>query len=138
MSAETVLEIRGLHKYFGPTHANKNINFTLKKGEIKGLIGENGSGKSTLLSQIAGIYKYDEGEMLLNGKPYAPAIELPKKAPRYFPAIRMIKYAAPMTPRVLKDLMSRFIPDTTKNMDKIGGVNFSTCLNSSLSRVMLI
>jgi len=73
MSAETVLEIRGLHKYFGPTHANKNINFTLKKGEIKGLIGENGSGKSTLLSQIAGIYKYDEGEMLLNGKPYAPA-----------------------------------------------------------------
>ncbi|SHH87881.1 ribose transport system ATP-binding protein [Sporobacter termitidis DSM 10068] len=76
MSAETILEIKGLHKYFGPTHANKNVNLTLRKGEIKGLIGENGSGKSTLLSQIAGIYKYDAGEMILNGKAYAPASPL--------------------------------------------------------------
>lgn len=72
MSADTILEIRGLNKYFGPTHANKDINFTVKKGEIKGLIGENGSGKSTLISQIAGLYTCDSGEMLLNGKNYCP------------------------------------------------------------------
>ena len=41
-TAETILEIKGLNKYFGPTHANKNIDFSLKRGEIKGLIGENG------------------------------------------------------------------------------------------------
>ena len=70
--SEYILEIRGLNKHFGPTHANKNIDFTLKRGEIKGLIGENGSGKSTLLSQIAGIYGYDSGEMLLNGEHYEP------------------------------------------------------------------
>ena len=70
--SENVLEIKGLNKYFGPTHANKNINFTLKKGEIKGLIGENGSGKSTLISQIAGLYSRDSGEMLLNGEDYSP------------------------------------------------------------------
>ena len=70
--SENILEIRGLNKHFGPTHANKNIDFTLKRGEIKGLIGENGSGKSTLLSQIAGIYGYDSGEMLLNGEHYEP------------------------------------------------------------------
>ncbi|NLM84717.1 MAG: sugar ABC transporter ATP-binding protein [Clostridiales bacterium] len=72
MSAENILEVRGLNKYFGPTHANRDINFTVKKGEIKGLIGENGSGKSTLISQIAGLYSWDSGEMFLNGEPYNP------------------------------------------------------------------
>ncbi len=73
MSAnDTILEIRGLNKYFGPTHANKNIDFTVKRGEIKGLIGENGSGKSTLISQIAGLYRHDSGTMLLDGEAYNP------------------------------------------------------------------
>jgi ribose transport system ATP-binding protein len=71
-TSETVIEIKGLNKYFGPTHANKDINLAVKKGEIKGLIGENGSGKSTLISQIAGLYPPDSGEMLLNGKEYNP------------------------------------------------------------------
>lgn len=69
---DNILEIKGLCKYFGQTVANKNIDFSLKKGEVRGLAGENGSGKSTLLSQISGIYIKDEGEMLLNGKPYEP------------------------------------------------------------------
>ncbi len=70
--SEYILEICGLNKHFGPTYANQNIDFTLKKGEIRGLIGENGSGKSTLLSQIAGIYPPDSGEMFVNGEPYHP------------------------------------------------------------------
>lgn len=70
--AEKILEVRRLNKYFGPTHANVNIDFDLEPGEIRGLIGENGSGKSTLLSQIAGLYSSDSGTMTLNGKPYAP------------------------------------------------------------------
>jgi ribose transport system ATP-binding protein len=69
---ENALEIRGLSKSFGSTQANIAINFTLKKGEVHGLIGENGSGKSTLISQIAGIYQPDEGQMTLNGDIYAP------------------------------------------------------------------
>lgn len=70
--SEYILEIHGLNKHFGPTYANQNVDFCLKKGEIRGLIGENGSGKSTLLSQIAGIYPPDSGEMLVNGEPYHP------------------------------------------------------------------
>lgn len=69
---EPILEIRGLNKFFGPTHANKDIDFTLRKGEIKGLIGENGSGKSTLLSQIAGLYGPSSGTMTLGGAEYCP------------------------------------------------------------------
>ncbi|MDR2354752.1 MAG: ATP-binding cassette domain-containing protein, partial [Clostridiales Family XIII bacterium] len=71
MSA-ALLTIRGLNKRFGPTHANRDIDFSLKRGEIRGLIGENGSGKSTLISQIAGLYRRDSGEMLLNGEAYDP------------------------------------------------------------------
>lgn len=71
-ASEFILEIRGLNKFYGATHANKNISLNLKRGEIKGLIGENGSGKSTLISQIAGMFPRDSGEMILNGEPYNP------------------------------------------------------------------
>lgn len=69
---EYILQIKDLNKSFGSTHANKNINFSLKRGEIRGLAGENGSGKSTLLSQIAGIYSRDSGLMHVNGETYNP------------------------------------------------------------------
>lgn len=65
-------EVRGLNKRFGATHANKNIDLTLERGEIRGLIGENGSGKSTLISQIAGICPSDSGEMRIGGQVYRP------------------------------------------------------------------
>jgi ribose transport system ATP-binding protein len=61
-----------VNKWFGPTHANKNINFTLRRGEVRGLAGENGSGKSTLLSQLSGIHNSDSGTILKNGEPYTP------------------------------------------------------------------
>ena len=70
--SENIFEIHGLNKSFGPTHANVNVDFALKKGEIRGLIGENGSGKSTLISQIAGIYGPDSGTMTIGGEEYAP------------------------------------------------------------------
>ena len=72
MRDDIILESRNLNKHFGPTYANKNINFTLKRGEVRGLIGENGSGKSTLISQIAGIHRRDSGDMFVNGESYDP------------------------------------------------------------------
>lgn len=71
-SSEYAFQVTGLNKHFGPTHANKDINFTLRRGEVRGLAGENGSGKSTLLSQLAGIYGSDSGEILKDGQPYHP------------------------------------------------------------------
>ena len=67
------MEIRHMHKAFGPTIALKDVDVTLKKGEIRGLIGENGSGKSTIMSIACGMQPQTSGEMLYQGKPWHPS-----------------------------------------------------------------
>lgn len=66
---DTVLEMRGIAKSFGATHALKGIDFELKAGEIHALLGENGAGKSTLIKVLGGIHKPDKGEILIDGEP---------------------------------------------------------------------
>lgn len=72
MSENVILKVEGINKYFGPTHANRDITLEFSLGKIYGIVGENGSGKSTLSSIICGIQKPDSGTMTLNGEPYAP------------------------------------------------------------------
>lgn len=73
---EVVLEVRDMCKNFGVTVALNHVNFTLKSGEVRGLIGENGSGKSTVSFIAAGMQKATSGEMFYLGKPWAPATAL--------------------------------------------------------------
>lgn len=70
---DVIFEARGISKIFGPTHANREVNLQLKRGEVHALAGENGSGKSTLISIICGLYSQDGGEMFIHGQPYNPA-----------------------------------------------------------------
>ena len=62
------IELRGISKAFGPVQANKDINISVRKGTIHGIIGENGAGKSTLMSILYGFYKADSGTVLINGQ----------------------------------------------------------------------
>ncbi len=64
-----VLEVRGITKRFPGVLANDKVNLVLRKGQVLGLLGENGAGKSTLMNMIYGLYKPDEGEILVNGAP---------------------------------------------------------------------
>ena len=68
-TAPPAIQLTGIDKKFGAVHANKNINMTVAKGTIHGIIGENGAGKSTLMSILYGFYSADEGEIRVDGKP---------------------------------------------------------------------
>ena len=73
---ETLVEVKDLCKNFGVTIALSHVDFVVKTGEIRGLIGENGSGKSTVSSIIAGMQPASSGEMFYKGKLWKPATML--------------------------------------------------------------
>ena len=63
-----ILQLTNINKSFGHVHANKDINLTINKGTIYGIIGENGAGKSTLMSIVYGLYQADSGTIKVNDK----------------------------------------------------------------------
>ncbi len=65
------LEMRSIDKSFYGVKANDAVDFDLRAGEVHALLGENGAGKSTLCSILAGLYRPDGGEVLLDGAPVA-------------------------------------------------------------------
>ena len=62
------LEIRDIHKSFGPVRANDGITFVVEEGSLHGILGENGAGKSTLMKILSGFYETDSGEVVLDGE----------------------------------------------------------------------
>lgn len=69
---EVILKCRDITKVFGPVVALNKVNLEVKRGEVRGLIGENGSGKSTVTSIFSGMQPADSGEMFYKGQPWKP------------------------------------------------------------------
>ena len=71
----TLLEMRGLNTYYGESHILRDVDLTVKAGEMVCLIGRNGVGKTTLLKSLIGLLRPRRGEIVFNG------IHLDRQAP---------------------------------------------------------
>ena len=67
MDSNIALTMRGICMTFPGVKALDNVDFTLKKGEIRALMGENGAGKSTLIKCLTGVNKFEAGEIHVDG-----------------------------------------------------------------------
>ena len=68
MDEKPIIELKGIRKVFGSVVANDSIDLDLNRGEILAILGENGSGKTTLMNMMSGIYKPDDGQIIINGE----------------------------------------------------------------------
>ena len=82
MPERTIIETCNLSKEFSGTKALIDVNLSIEKGEIMGIVGENGAGKSTLVRILSGVHDHSSysGNFLLNGK--AQSFRSPKDALR--------------------------------------------------------
>ncbi len=78
MSTIPFIEIKNISKYFAKVIANQDVSFQIHKGEVLCLLGENGAGKSTIMKVLYGLYKAEEGQILVNGE--EKVINSPKDA----------------------------------------------------------
>ena len=65
---DAYVELRGVNKRFGDFYASKNVNISIPKGRLVGLLGSSGSGKTTILRMIAGLETPDSGEIIIDGR----------------------------------------------------------------------
>jgi len=73
MSEESVIEVQDLSAGYGETVILENVNFTVKRGEIFGILGGSGCGKSTLLKHLIGLLPLRGGKVLIDGRELATA-----------------------------------------------------------------
>jgi len=63
-----VIQIQGIHKWFGQNHVLQGVDLTIKEGETLVIIGRSGCGKSVLLKHIIGILEPEEGDIKIDGR----------------------------------------------------------------------
>jgi branched-chain amino acid transport system ATP-binding protein len=63
-----MLDVRGIHAYYGQSHILFDVSLSLRKGEIVGLLGRNGAGKSTTMKSVCGMLHPREGRLVFEGE----------------------------------------------------------------------
>lgn len=89
-----MLEVKNLGISFGGLRAVNSFDLTIEKGELYGLIGPNGAGKTTVFNLLTGVYRPDEGSVVLDGRDITgkSTIEINKSGvARTFQNIRLFK-----------------------------------------------
>lgn len=138
---ENIMECRGLVKFFPSCLALNNIDLTVPKGRIVGLLGTNGSGKSTLIKLANGLLTPTRGQILIDGK--EPGVEtkklisyLPDKnyLPQWMTVNQMIEFFSDFyedfDPAKAKDMLARLHIDPQ--------MRFKTMSKGTKEKVQLI
>ena len=102
-----MIEVRELKKSFDGFEALRGLDIHVPRGAVYGLVGPNGAGKSTFIRHLAGVFRQDGGELLVNGQPVYenPAV---KEKIAYIPDD--IFYYGAATIRDMKNLYRGMIP----------------------------
>ena len=69
---DCLLKMKGISKAFPGVHALRDVDFSVKYGEVHALMGENGAGKSTLIKVLTGVYPRNAGEIVFDRKRFVP------------------------------------------------------------------
>ena len=90
--AAALVQVEGLHAYYGKSHVLHGVSLTVGRGEVVGLLGRNGVGKSTTLKSIIGLVTAREGRVLFEGQPIlgVPAHRLARIGIAYVPEDRRV------------------------------------------------
>lgn len=122
-----IITAKNLSKSFGSFQALKNINLTIPKGQIVGIIGANGAGKTTLLNSILGLSAY-EGELdVLGYAPYEQRDEMMKEIcfisdvatlPKWMKVSEAIAFVEGVHPHFNRDKALSFLAGTNVPLDK--------------------
>ena len=137
------IELRDIHKYYGPVKANYGIDLEVAPGTIHGVLGENGAGKSTLMKILAGYSQKTKGEIRLDGT--AVNYETPAQAAEI--GIGML-YQDPLDFPQLSTLENFMLGQTggmashkrsfkTKFLELAGAFNFSLNPDTSVKRLTI-
>ena len=84
-----MLEVKNIHKSFGPLRVLTGVSFSMKKGEAVGLFGESGCGKSTLMKILMGLTRPDEGDIRFTGSGFAKQMVFQNPAGSLDPRLRV-------------------------------------------------
>ena len=68
MAEVPLLELRNVKKRFAAIQVLRGVTMSIRAGEVTALVGDNGAGKSTLIKCVAGVYQFDEGMIIWEGR----------------------------------------------------------------------
>jgi ABC-2 type transport system ATP-binding protein len=102
-----MIELKNVTKAFNTHKALDNVDMTINKGSVYGLLGSNGAGNSTILRLLSGIYRQEGGEVLIEGKPVYDNVELKQRI--FFINDETVQFTS-YTLNDLRDLYKSYYP----------------------------
>src|SRR5580658_6142170 len=138
--SETIIEARGLEKFYGEPGANviqviAPTDISVHAGEILAVLGPSGSGKSTLLRMLTGLSKPSAGEVLWHGKPVAvqsPNVSIVFQSFALFPWLTVLENVeAPLKARGVAEIPRR--KRSLKILETVGLDGFEAAFPKELS-----